>query len=155
MNEHRKETRYILLSFAFAVVLSTASLLSLIIPLRPQAPDSGADRSPASADLASSKQPDAPTTKFETLDWDCVTLSKTKFSATHLRIKGKKQCKDGAIKQIQILNQTNGFTASVFESDKSFVTDFISLSHGENTLTVKWTDRRGEPSDTTLTLVRE
>jgi hypothetical protein len=63
----------------------------------------------------------------ETREIDCQNITDLHVKNLGLRLEGK------CIYQLEnIVNKTNGYTASVFNREKSFTTDYISLSVGKN-----------------------
>ena len=86
-----------------------------------------------------------------TLDWN---LSGNEFSreveGTHLRIKGLQK----GLKTEQIVNQSNGFTASIFASGNEFTTDFIELKEGVNEIKVDVLDTHGRKVTKKLEITR-
>ncbi len=70
-----------------------------------------------------------------TLEWDCVsTFEPLQVSATHLRLHGV-NCAS-LPENLQVINSTNRFTATVIKQNKSFTTDFIDLRVGENLIDI-------------------
>lgn len=66
-------------------------------------------------------------------------------SADYIQIKGKNCNGEKAIGEIEIINRSNGYTASLFSFQKDqFKTDLIQLSPGLNELTFRFQNSRRE-----------
>lgn len=72
-----------------------------------------------------------------TLEWDCSTEKKSirLSNINSLRLDGK------CLKNIRrIVNNTNGYTASIFRWGDGATTDYLSLDSGTNYLQMEWND---------------
>ena len=101
-------------------------------------PASNGDSNPKSDD-ESEKQTQTYRLQAENLDLECQTgdLQKT-IHSLRLRIQGKSCKLLGPTETLKIINETNGFTASIFIKDQNtFMTDLIHLSPGKNTILFK------------------
>jgi hypothetical protein len=103
-----------------------------------------AQRSPASIE-SNSQGRSAIKSKSVVLDYTCKGKSKTfEVDGTLMRLKGK-GCLNENWKDLTVVNQTNGFTASViFLKSNDFTTDFIDLKEGDNHLSIQGTDETGK-----------
>jgi hypothetical protein len=76
-----------------------------------------------------------------TVQWNLSSAPFVKeIDGTHVRIKGLLK----GFKTESILNETNGFTASIFLTGNEFTTDFIELKEGLNLIQVDLTDAKGQ-----------
>jgi hypothetical protein len=75
----------------------------------------------------------------ETRQLDCQSVSELYVKNLSLRLEGK--C---AYELESVTNRTNGFTASVFNKEKSFTTDYISLSVGKNLIEINYRDEKNQ-----------
>lgn len=69
---------------------------------------------------------------------------------THLRLKGLLK----GMKASSITNETNGFTAAVFDAGTEYSTDFIELREGANTIKVELEDPKGQKITKKLEVTR-
>lgn len=90
------------------------------------------------------------------LDLHCSKKSIPQISikGNFLQFKGKSCLGDMNFKDVEIINKTNGYTASVFLSgvDK-YQTDLIQLNTGENEITVRYKESNGELVEQTVRVV--
>ncbi|MFM6928961.1 MAG: hypothetical protein ACKOX6_10890 [Bdellovibrio sp.] len=112
-------------------------------------------RSPSSVAAVTIVPQKVTSTLHQSADFD---LNCTKKSADRIAVKGSylqlrgKSCVRGyAIGQIEIVNKSNGYTASVFDrgSDK-YQTDLIQLSKGENEITIRYKAASGKSVEEVL-----
>ncbi|MBX2988507.1 MAG: hypothetical protein KF802_11485 [Bdellovibrionaceae bacterium] len=89
------------------------------------------------------------------LDWSCP-----KSPATEVRIKGGqlrlhgKSCAEGfSAERLSITNETNGFTASVFDKGRhEYETDLIQLREGANKIRLQYMNSSGKTVEKILTV---
>lgn len=75
--------------------------------------------------------------------WNCQNKGGEVIETESLQLRLKGFCKEA--QSLNIINSSNGYTASVFTNEKSeYSTDFIQLSTGENLLKVQSTNEKGE-----------
>lgn len=61
-----------------------------------------------------------------------------------VQIQGRNCIKGFKASDIEIINQQNGYTASIFESGKDeYQTDLIQLEQGDNEITIRYRERSG------------
>lgn len=70
---------------------------------------------------------------------DCKNLTDLYVKHLRLRIEGKCNYELSAI-----TNKTNGYTASIFNRESSFTTDYISLSAGKNFIEINYKDEKNQ-----------
>ena len=75
------------------------------------------------------------------LSLGCETKSEARsdfdFKVTQVRISGKACGPERTIASTEVVNQANGFSATVFHpSDKTYTTDYISLNTGANKIRI-------------------
>lgn len=68
---------------------------------------------------------------------DCKNLTDLYVKHLRLRLEGKCQ-----FELSTITNKTNGYTASIFNRENSFTTDYISLSAGKNFIEINYKDEK-------------
>ena len=86
-----------------------------------------------------------------TVDWNLSGTAFTKkIAGTHLRLKGLLK----GYKAEAIVNESNGFTASVFLTGNEFTTDFIELQEGQNRIQVEVEDAKGQKTTKKLEITR-
>lgn len=75
------------------------------------------------------------------MDLSCAAKKsiELKVSGSFLQLKGKNCLKNFKQDRMQIVNQSNGFTASFFEyGSGQYQTDLIQLKEGENQITIRY-----------------
>lgn len=104
------------------------------------------DRQPASIPTPEVK----PTARaLELTEWDLSCAKKAaailKVSAGHVQFHGKNCLQGDQGGDVEIVNRTNGYTASVFfrGSDK-YQTDLIQLQSGDNEIAIRYRERSGK-----------
>lgn len=104
-------------------------------------------RSPASVSTASALRVASAISHFTQYDVSCAkkVLPKLDVTGSYVQFQGKnclKNFKDG---DIEIVNRSNGYTASVFisGSDK-YQTDLIQLQKGDNEIAIRYRERSGK-----------
>lgn len=147
-----QELKFLALTLALVVFVGTGSLFNM---LRPPDLAQAQKSSRVPASLPTSTEASVPTSalsKLETLDWSCGDQEKSvRVSSARVRVKGK-ACGKG---DLSILNETNGLTATVIDSEKGYSTDYIELSSGENHIVINWVDKKGKPQLTKFTVTKE
>ncbi|GIL16662.1 MAG: hypothetical protein BroJett040_04130 [Oligoflexia bacterium] len=114
--------------------------------------DSG--RSPASIELAENKYSQVEVSdKVSTLTVDCESqMDEQEVSSALVRFTGK-GCSQG--KEFQVVNQTNGFTASIVPlKNNQYTTDFIDLKEGVNQIEVVSHAEDGQPQKRSFVIHR-
>lgn len=110
------------------------------------------DRSPASVTDMKVAEP-SPSSSGMTFEFDCNKPS-LDFSESQIRWTGK-WCAGKEWTHLEIVNHTNGFTASVMPmKDLKFTTDFVDLSEGENEFSFKATLASGAVVQKTIKVFR-
>jgi hypothetical protein len=112
----------------------------------------GLGRSPASVSASKILEP-AQVSSGMTFEFDCNKPS-LDFSESQIRWTGK-WCAGKEWTNLEVVNQTNGFTASVMPmKDLKFTTDFVDLVEGENEFSFKATLAGGEVVQKTIKVFR-
>jgi hypothetical protein len=75
----------------------------------------------------------------ETRQMDCQNITELYVKNLSLRLEGKCAFELGSV-----TNKTNGYTASVFNRENSFTTDYISLSAGKNYIEINYKDEKNQ-----------
>jgi len=117
---------------------------------------SGGDRAPSSIsvpEFTTSTSQVAEGLSDKTLEWDCST-GKNSIRVSNLnslRLDGK------CLKKIKrIVNNTNGYTASIFQWGDGATTDYLSLDAGSNHLHIEWNDvATGKPPESLEIIVEK
>lgn len=85
--------------------------------------------------------------QFTQYDLSCAKkgLSELKVSGSYVQFQGKNCLKNFKVSDIEIINKSNGYTASIFGSgtDK-YQTDLIQLQKGDNEITIRYRERSGK-----------
>lgn len=158
VDQKKQELRFLTITFVLVFFLGGASFVSVMSIPSPATRAQDLARNPASlpvpGDLA---QPEpAHFSKLEDYQWDCKAKNQnSEIRATHFRIKGKTFCRGVAIRALKIKNVSNGFTATVFENEKGFLTDFIDLQPGANAIQIEYSDKQGKALTADLTILRQ
>jgi hypothetical protein len=108
-------------------------------------------RQPAS--LAGAKPLKTSLSQMLDLDLSCSKKMKKIFSVSgnYFQLKGKNCLKNFKQEQIQIVNQSNGYTASVFAfGHNQYQTDMIQLRDGENEITIRHQSASGSVFEQTF-----
>lgn len=143
------------LTFIFVAVPVTSSIFeapSLLKKPITQSLPVQTERSPAS--VAPSKAIESSVASAGmTFEFDCNKPS-LDFSQSQIRWTGK-WCAGNEWTSLEVVNHTNGFTASVMPmSDLKFTTDFVDLAEGENEFSFKATLVGGEVIQKTIKVFR-
>ncbi len=157
VNFRDQKTIYVL--FALVVLLAVPTLMSWLTPvatmseLRLAERETGG-RGPASLSTEASIETPSKTGRLSRpvlLEWHASgkEISKDVFG-THLRLKGHLK----GMKAAAIVNETNGFTASLFTDGAEYSTDFIELREGQNKIKVELTDSKGRAVTKRIEVVR-
>lgn len=119
----------------FSLVQDPASQMATVV-------SPGVERNPAS--LSEDGIEGLHLSKNATLEVPCDNLPQVQeIQANFLRLKGT-ACAGSKLDEISVVNQSNGFTASViFTADTKYTTDFIDLKDGENKLQIETIDKDG------------
>jgi hypothetical protein len=101
-------------------------------------------RAPASVKVEAPLRHNNIRSKSVILDYVCKDKGQVyEVDGTLVRFKGS-SCLD-QMKDISVINQSNGFTGSIiFLKNKNFTTDFIDLKEGDNQLAIQGTDEKGQ-----------
>lgn len=115
-------------------------------------PVAGPDRAPAS--LGSSEAPVKKSlSQLVDLDLSCTKKlqKELSISGSFVQLKGKNCLKGFKEGQIQIVNQSNGYTASIFAFGRNrYQTDLIQLREGENQIMIRHQSKNGSVFEQTL-----
>jgi hypothetical protein len=84
----------------------------------------------------------------ETRHLDCQNISDLYVKNLSLRLEGNCAYELGSV-----TNKTNGYTASVFNRDKAFTTDYISLSEGKNLIEITYKDDKNQDVTSQLPII--
>lgn len=110
------------------------------------------ERAPASIPAQALKAV-KPAAHFKNLDLNCKKnqLSPLSVVGTYVQLQGKNCVANFNVGDVEIMNKSNGFTASVFQSgaDK-YQTDLIQLQPGQNEITIRYRERSGKSVQETL-----
>lgn len=133
-----------------SMVRSTVSVSATSMMKEP-----GGRRSPSSInvpELTTSARDVAEGLSDTTLEWDCSAVKKPirLSNINSLRLDGK------CLKNIRrIVNNTNGYTASIFQWVDGATTDYLSLDMGVNYLQMEWNDVATGKSPESLEIIVE
>jgi hypothetical protein len=146
-----QELKFLALTFGLVLSLGMGAILNFL-KLPEQKASEALSRNPASLPSASASEAVAPAlTKIESLEWSCGDQEKNiAVSSNRIRVKGRACSKES----ISIVNETNGLTATVFEGEKGYSSEYMELNLGENQIAINWTDKKGQPQVTRLNVNR-
>ncbi|KHD88939.1 MAG: hypothetical protein OM95_05555 [Bdellovibrio sp. ArHS] len=110
-------------------------------------------RQPASVPQAAAVSVQPALSQLAHYDLNCAKRATAKVNVTggYVQLQGKnclKNVKDG---DLEIINKSNGYTASIFSSgiDK-YQTDLIQLQNGDNEIAIRYRERSGKPVEEVL-----
>ncbi|MCB0365688.1 MAG: hypothetical protein H6624_18690 [Bdellovibrionaceae bacterium] len=121
-------------------------------------------RAPASSiNISESSADNKINGQTETLELKCIThgqLLEHQTQARQLRLVGRlcpaKSPKDGKFGVPDIINETNGFLATVFVPESNlFTSDYIYLAKGKNQVRLIWETEEGDKIHSEFVIVRE
>lgn len=148
MKSFSNDLRLLIVSSVLVALLGVQTVADIVSEDRAAAPPTVAEasvgpRTPASLPKPEEK-PQARAWREPLVEWNCSDKESPKPFAVQgrqLRLKGKGCGKELKAESFSIVNETNGFTASVFEKGKTnYETDLIPLREGRNRLRVQyWT----------------
>lgn len=102
--------------------------------------------------------------EIRTFDLDCdgrfvktavVAKASTSVQVDVEQVRLRRPKCDGDAAKTAIVNETNGYVATVFQTNKDQIsTDYIHLTEGENKITVHFQDRLGAPRSSELLFSR-
>lgn len=105
----------------------------------------GAIRKPASLPPTTSNKP-ARLSPLTQLDVSCVGAKQSplKVHEAFVQFHGKNCLKGESREKIEIINRSNGYTASIFQSGSDrYQTDLIQLNNGENEIHIRYPTEAG------------
>ncbi|PWU12847.1 MAG: hypothetical protein C5B49_15615 [Bdellovibrio sp.] len=156
--ERRHEVKFLLVTLLLVLGLAAAAFINLMrVPAQKSGP--ATTRNPTSVKTDSDfSAPSKGVPNFDPnvgfVHWDCrKSTVDSPVGAAYIRIKGA-SCRGGAMRNFHVVNSSNGFTASVFWSDKNFTTDLIDLQPGPNRISMDWIDARGRVQTSELSILR-
>lgn len=143
MKAFSNDVRFLALATLIVALLGVQTLADLVsddVSTREVVAASMVPRAPAS--LTKVVEKPAPLAWREPLvEWTCDQQPPKPFAVQgrHVQMKGKGCGADFKAERVTIVNETNGFTASVFEKSKAnFETDLIQLREGQNRVRVTY-----------------
>ncbi|MCB0385717.1 MAG: hypothetical protein KDD43_10010 [Bdellovibrionales bacterium] len=122
------------------------------------------DRTPAShINISESSADNRINGQTETLELNCIThgqLLEHQTQARQLRLVGRlcppNSPKDGKYQVPDIINETNGFLATVFVPESNlFTSDYIYLAEGKNQVRLTWENTEGEKIHSEFVILRQ
>ncbi|MEN0057901.1 MAG: hypothetical protein AAGB31_03630 [Bdellovibrio sp.] len=140
------ETHFIIVTFILVILLGVPTVRTLT-EMDIKAETMEGTRAPAS--VPESVAAVAPSSLTEKTDFDlsCLKKNATAFTVRgdFVQLHGKSCLKDFKNTDVEIINKSNGYTASIFirGSDK-YQTDLIQLNKGENEIAVRYRVRSGK-----------
>lgn len=147
------DIQFIAITFVLVALLGARTFSSLmepdeVVPLSASAAatvltENSTARIPASVSPVTVVPQKVDSTLHQSADFDlnCTKKSLDKFAVkgSYLQLRGKSCMRGVSVGQIEIVNKSNGYTASVFDrgSDK-YQTDLIQLNKGENEIAIRY-----------------
>lgn len=147
-----QDVRFLALTAALVVLLGVRSVADLFADEPVRAIEVAATRienprSPASIARKALQPTPALAAHEQLLKWDCKITSRVETAMVKggtFRLKGHGCGKNFAAEQLEIVNETNGFTASVFgKGPNDYETDLIPVKEGMNRLRVNYKSPSG------------
>lgn len=78
-------------------------------------------------------------------------LQKINVNGSYVQLQGKNCLKNLSSGDIEIVNKSNGYTASIFNSGSNqYQTDLIQLRGGDNEIVIRYRERSGKPVEETI-----
>ncbi|MNS85126.1 hypothetical protein D3C72_1189820 [compost metagenome] len=155
----RADTYFLVITFLVVALLGIPTYSSLVEEdgVQTQAasvkPKSADQRVPASIPTKI-EAPAASAFHMKTeMDLSCgkKLASLLKVSGGFMQLHGKSCVKNFNSENVEIINRSNGYTASIFDSGKNkYQTDLIQLVQGENEITVRYQDASGKTQEEVL-----
>lgn len=104
------------------------------------------DRHPASIPAPAIKPPSK---ALEQTQWDLScdkhASSVLRVSSDHVQFHGRTCLREGQGGEVEIINRTNGYTASIFfQGSNKYQTDLIQLQQGDNEIAIRYRERSGK-----------
>lgn len=150
---NKQEIGFLAATLGFTLVMGLSAFFSIVTPVD-LPPAVVASRGPASEKLGkiAAFKPETPVQVPDSmLEWSCGEGEKSMSTqALRVRIRGK-NCPHG-VPEIQ--NLTSGASATSFNAEKVFTTEYFDLKPGTNEIKVQWMDRKGQPSERILKIDR-
>jgi len=150
------EQQFLKITVAFVALLSIPTAWSILAEPQVNLKSEPGRRNPASVvSAATSSQEVSPFAQNVTADLGCDYSLPESIDATHLRMIRSKCTSSPSLKELQITNMTNGFTASVvFLKQEKVTTDYIDLADGENLFLIKGASVDGSTFEKKVTIHR-
>ncbi len=131
----------------FHTLMANDEIAELQMPVEATQGAVGSSRQPASVPAKTSSLPTSALSYFTQYDLSCAkkSLSKLKVSGSYVQFQGKNCLKNFKNGDVEIVNKSNGFTASVFSSGSDkYQTDLIQLQNGDNEIGIRYRERSGK-----------
>lgn len=149
------DTHFIFLTLALVLLLAVPTFQTLTavdaqgLLLTEETRDVGAQRLPASIpdDALASNHVNSGLSFFTKHNMKCKGNSKTelKIHGEFIQLQGTNCSKKSAAEIVEIVNKSNGYTASVFEKGLGeYQTDLIQLQNGLNEIAIRYQDESGK-----------
>lgn len=153
-----QDFRFLALTAALVVLLGMKSVGDLFAeetPKRIEAAEStvAGPRHPASLAREAMKPSPIAVAHETLLQWNCQTQPRVETAMVKggaFRLKGLGCGKSFSAEQLEIVNETNGFTASVFSKGPGFETDLIHVKEGSNRLRLQYKSPSGAVIESVL-----
>lgn len=120
--------------------ISEEQLVGVVTPVNQQ-------RSPSSIPAVSTVPVARAISQFTHYDVSCAkkALSKLDVTGSYVQFQGKNCLKNFKTGDIEIVNKSNGYTASIFNSGSDkYQTDLIQLQKGDNEIAIRYRERSGK-----------
>lgn len=110
-------------------------------------------RVPASIPTTTSMAAPSALSHFAQFDFKCTKKSAgpLKVDGRFIQLQGKNCLKNYQEGDVEIVNKSNGYTASIFDKDSDkYQTDLIQLQKGDNEIVIRYRDRSGKTVEEAL-----
>lgn len=141
------DTHFIVITLVLVALLGGRTFFSLVDEDKMEEGTIAASSLGTSNRAPASVQPAAPALAPLT-QWDLSCKKKAKsaltVSGSYVQFQGRNCLKNFKSDKLEIVNNSNGYTASVFTSGtEEYKTDLIQLSPGENNITIRYIESSG------------
>jgi hypothetical protein len=163
MKSNSADTKFIIVTFIFVSLVGAKTVTNLLEEdqdvAQPQASSSSlsSTRLPASIPANQKSAPQKTLRAWTQLDLACTSDKVKKANqsmvvrGTYVQFQGKDCQSSLPLEQVEIVNKSNGFTASLFQNGPDhYQTDLIQLNEGENEITIRYKQSSGSSVEQTV-----
>lgn len=146
------ENQFILVTLMLVILLAVPTLMNItkedaMVEITAAELTSTFDRAPASISPLEGRRTKSNLSNFTNYDLNCSkdNVSPLEVQGEFVQFQGKNCLKDSHDGDVEIVNKSNGFTASIFKSSgDKYQTDLIQLRRGDNEITIRYRELSGK-----------